>query len=516
MSSIRLPRRALLGAAGGLAFSGAAPAQVASEAARPKAEWGVSAGDVVGDRAIIWSRADRTSRMVVEWSTDTQLRNATRVHGPAVTEASDYTGKLDLVGLPGDSEIHYRVSFEGQDAAAGSSAPMLGKFRTAPSTKRDVKFLWSGDTAGQGWGINEAFGGMKCYETMRRNGGDFFIHCGDTIYADGPMQAEVKLADGTTWKNTTLIPEVQKVAETLGEFRGRHRYNVMDKAVRGFNAEMAQLWMWDDHEVSNNYSDSKVFDARYAEKFVRTLQARGRQAFFEYAPIRAHGADEAQRVYRKHAHGPHLDVFALDMRSYRGPNGFNREATATPFLGRTQVQWLIQSLLASTATWKVIAADMPIGLLVPDGKDAQGRNMFEAIANGNGPALGRELEIAELLSAIKHAGIRNVVWLTADVHYTAAHHYSPERAQFKDFNPFWEFVSGPLHAGGFGPADTDDTFGLEVVYHKDPGGRENSPPTEGLQFFGECAIEGRSGVLHVRLKDLSGATLWERALEPEA
>ena len=82
-----------------------------------------------------------------------------------------------------------------------------------------------------------------------------------------------------------------------------------------------------------------------------------------------------------------------------------------------------------------------------------------SIANGNGPALGRELETARLLSRIKAAGLRNVVWLTADVHYTAAHYYNPEKAQFQDFEPFWEFVSGPLHAGTFGPNALDMTFG---------------------------------------------------------
>ena len=30
--------------------------------------------------------------------------------------------------------------------------------------------------------------------------------------------------------------------------------------------------------------------------------------------------------------------------------------------------------------------------------------------------------------------MRNTVWLTADVHYTAAHHYDPQRAAFKDFD----------------------------------------------------------------------------------
>ena len=45
--------------------------------------------------------------------------------------------------------------------------------------------------------------------------------------------------------------------------------------------------------------------------------------------------------------------------------------------------------------------------------------------------LGRELEIAELLSFAKRHGIKNMVWLTADVHYTAAHHYSPDRAAYQ-------------------------------------------------------------------------------------
>lgn len=44
------------------------------------------------------------------------------------------------------------------------------------------------------------------------------------------------------------------------------------------------------------------------------------------------------------------------------------------------------------------------------------------------------------------AHIVNTVWLTADVHYAAAHYYNPDRAQFGELDPFWEFVAGPLHA----------------------------------------------------------------------
>ncbi|MFC7474592.1 alkaline phosphatase D family protein [Dankookia sp. GCM10030260] len=528
MSNVHIPgrirrRTALLGAAAlagssRLAFGqGSAPAVIAAESARPKADWGAATGDVTADRALVWSRADRTARLLVEWSTDEGMRNPTRLRGPWATEATDFTARLDLTGLPADAEIFYRASFAGPDAGAPLSAPVQGRFRTAPGSRRDVRFLWSGDTAGQGWGINEAWGGMRCYETMRRTGADFFIHCGDTIYADGPIQPEVTLPDGTIWKNL-VTPEVTKVAETLGEFRGRHRYNLMDRNVRAFHAEVPQLWMWDDHEVTNNWSDSKLLDQRYAETRVGQLQAMATRAFLDYAPIRAPGADEAERIYRKLAYGPHLDVFALDMRSYRGPNTHNRQEQAGPetaFLGREQIHWLLRGLIESRATWKVIAADMPVGLLVPDGKDAEGRAMFEAIANGDGPALGRELEIAGLLSAIKAAGLRNIVWVTADVHYTAAHRYDPARARQADFLPFWEFVSGPLHAGGFGPNAPDDTFGLEVVWQKAPDGRVNVSPVEGGQFFGEAAIDGRSGALTVMLKDLTNAVLWQRSFEPE-
>ena len=67
---------------------------------------------------------------------------------------------------------------------------------------------------------------------------------------------------------------------------------------------------------------------------------------------------------------------------------------------------------------------------------------------------------------MKRAGIRNTVCLTADMHYTAAHRYDPNRAVFQDFEPFCEFVSGPLHAGTWAPAPLDNTFGPAVAFQK--------------------------------------------------
>jgi alkaline phosphatase D len=144
---------------------------------------------------------------------------------------------------------------------------------------------------------------------------------------------------------------------------------------------------------------------------------------------------------------------------------------------------------------------------------ADGDN-WEAVANGdNGEARGRELEIAWLLKEIKAAGIENVVWFTADVHYTAAHYYDPAKARQNDFSPFWEFVSGPLNAGSFGPNAQDDTFGLQVKYQKAPE-KPNMSPLAGLQFFGQVDIDPKSRAMTVSLKDLENKSLYTQVLIP--
>jgi alkaline phosphatase D len=139
----------------------------------------------------------------------------------------------------------------------------------------------------------------------------------------------------------------------------------------------------------------------------------------------------------------------------------------------------------------------------------------EAVAQGDGPALGRVLEVADVLSFVKRSGIKNVVWITADVHYCATHRYAPARAQFQDFAPFYEFVSGPIHAGGFGPNALDNSFGPEVVFTKKPGGRTNAPPTEGGLYFGHVRIDGRTRVMTVSHRDVAGADLARLDLTPE-
>src|ERR1700743_325480 len=288
---------------------------------RPRVSHGVQSGDVGADGGVVWARADRASPMMGAVSTTESFTNARALPPIAALPETDFTAKMLLENLPGGQDIFYRVRFRDLSHTDVSSEPVVGRFRTAPADRRDVSFVGGGDVAGQGWGINPDDGGMVTYKAMLKHQPDFLLHSGDTIYADGVIPAEVKLADGKIWKNIT-IPEKAKVAETLDEFRAAHKYNFMDDNVRAFNADVPLFVQWDDHEVMNNWSPSKDIPAAYKERSISVLAARAAQAFHEMYPLRESIVDRG-RVYRALSYGPHLDVFMLDERSYRGPNGPN-------------------------------------------------------------------------------------------------------------------------------------------------------------------------------------------------
>lgn len=490
-----------------------APAVVPAEGARPVLTHGVQSGDVTESRAVVWARSDRLARLVVEWDTDPSFGNPRRVEGEVATSETDFTTRVDLAELPPGRPVHYRVVFEDPGSPRARSEPARGSFRTAlgPADRSDQLFAWSGDTCGQGWGINLEWGGLKSYETVRAARPDFFLHCGDLVYGDAPIPPEIKLPDGTVWKNLTTEAK-SHVAETLADFRGNFAYNLLDENVRRMNAEVPQVVMWDDHEVHNNwYPGETLEDKRYTERSCRVLMRRSRRAMGEYTPMRLVGGDP-ERIYRSFKRGPHLDVFVLDERSYRNDNGLNQEATMVPFLGKEQLEWLKKGLAESTATWKVIASDQPLALRVYENRHGALRE--DAFANGKGPPAGRELELAELLAFAKQKRLRNIVFLTADVHYAVATRFDPKKGEFHDFDPFWEFIAGPMHASTYGPNPLDPTFGPVVEYQSPPSGQHLRGPKDGGQYFGTVAIEGKGGVMTVALWDLVGRKLYSVDLPP--
>ena len=341
---------------------------------KPSAPFGVAAGDVGGGRAVIWSRADRSARMFVEYATTESFTNARRVRGPAALESSDFTCR-DVAdrSCRQDSGSSIACCSRICPICARWSEPAAGSFTTPAITPRDVTLAWSADTVGQGWGINPDWGGLQDVRDDAP-GAAGRLHQRrrhDLRRSAAPAGSDARRREAI-WKN--VVTEAKsKVAQTMDDFRGCHQYNLGDEHMRRFIAEVPQIVMWDDHEVRDNWywERRQDNDARYDEKSVAVLAARGRQAFFEYNPLPLVG-DDPERIYRSIPLGPLVEVFALDMRTYKGANSPNRQATldaSSAILGPAQLQWLKNGLTNSRATWKIVAADLPLGLVVRDGDD---------------------------------------------------------------------------------------------------------------------------------------------------
>ncbi len=163
--------------------------------------------------------------------------------------------------------MFYRVAFVDLSDSTRISMPQTGTFRTAPKESKEIRFIWSGDTVGQGFGIDTQRGGLRSFESIRQLKPDFFVNSGDVCYADNPLQSEVRLDDGSIWKN--IVTEGKsKVAESLEEFRSNYRYNLLDANLRKLNAEVPMFVQWDDHETLNNW-----YPAKYSSK-IRGIRKR--------------------------------------------------------------------------------------------------------------------------------------------------------------------------------------------------------------------------------------------------
>src|ERR1700716_4047123 len=340
-------------------LGGLARPYLSRAADRPLIACGLASGDVSNESSVVWARADRPARMQVEGSTVESFKAILRSASADALPEHDFASKVLLEGLPPGQDIFYRVRFEDIAESGIAGETQVGHCRTAPTDKRSISFVWSGDTAGQGWGIDASRGGMRTYRTMLENCPDFFIHSGDHIYADCPVPSELKLPNGEIWRNI-VTEEKSVVAHSLAQFRGNYKYNLLDDNLRAFNAQVPMVAQWDDHEVTNDWSPiGSADETGYAEDGTSNLVARARQAFFEFMPIRAIPEQEG-RVYRKIGYGPLLDVFLIDMRSYRDSTWNTRDDHSEALLqAAAQLAWLKRELAASNATWKVIAADLP-------------------------------------------------------------------------------------------------------------------------------------------------------------
>jgi alkaline phosphatase D len=332
------------------------------------------------------------------------------------------------------------------------SASVVGSFKTAPaaSDSQPVSFIVGADVGGQRFCRNAATGGYTIFASMAALAPDFFIANGDMIYADGDCPAEgpdgpggwenipgdfPNVADPSVdWTNTTQVREV---------FLRHWRYNRADPYQQAFLRSTSMYSQWDDHEVINDFGAPWTYwnSANINRPGYPNLVAQGLDTFFAYSPIDRIAGDE-NRIYRAFKWGSDVELFILDARSYRDRN----DVPDTPendkdMLGREQIAWLVHGIRQSTATWKIIASDVPIS--IGTGSAAFGR---DAWANIGVEPTGFERELLRMLGELDAVNADNLVFVTTDVHHSQTIRYDTDADGDGDRLVFHELVSGPLNA----------------------------------------------------------------------
>jgi alkaline phosphatase D len=359
---------------------------------------------------------------VAAWDTVSKLGTAVApvARTPLFTASpeTDFTLAIPLEGLAPATRYRFYVvvgtmNREGTPTEARAAA--RGEFTTLPDAKSHVPvtFAWSGDLGGQ-QRCRRGTAGYPIFDVMNGRQLDFFLFLGDTIYGDDLCPSPPN------------EPGADFRAATLAEYRARHRYQRGAEALRRFLDSVPVYVTWDDHEVRNDFSGP--FDSQ---------MPAARQALREYWPIGV-APDDPHRLYRTVRAGADLEVFILDTRQYRSRNA-DQDGPAKTMLGERQLQWLLNGLTDSTATWKVIVSTVPLSIPKGGNADHPGNDGW---AGGPGsPGFERERQV--IVDTILDRKMKNVVFLAGDVHYVQANAYDPNGDGTPDFH---EFVAGPLSA----------------------------------------------------------------------
>jgi alkaline phosphatase D len=441
---------------------------------------GIASGDVTDKSVVIWSRANKQAQMHVEYDTDPNFADPNSYVTSTDNETSDFAAHAKLVDLKSNSTYYYRVWFSNPNDPSEVSAPMEGKFKTAPghlSSSKSISFIVGGDLGGQGY-CRDVDLGYTIFSVMKESSPvDFFVFNGDQIYADEYCTEEEpkNLPEGISkwdnilgdflgvldedidWTNNTQLRDV---------FNEHWAYNRADPLLQEFLQNVSMYSMGDDHEVADNYGNWSYFNQATKNRgsFYNLVKA-GMDSFFSYSPIDRNQSDP-YRIYRSFNWGQDLELFLLDAHSYRSRNDLPNTYANKTLYGKEQLRWLEEGLLNSNATWKVVLNPVPI--TVPNCSKGstyvpRGCDNWATSATDNIFSFSKERD--EFLNFLVENNIKNVLFLTTDVHY-------PANIRIQTALPgpdgkkltLYESVSGPLSAETLKPGKLDPTIDARYMY----------------------------------------------------
>ena len=333
-------------------------------------------------------------------------------------------------------ERNYAMEFQTQE---------LWKWRTDPP---DVKFIIGScsyinepkfDRPGKPYGSN-----FEIFNSINKKKPDFMLWLGDNTYLREP-DWNSRTGFIKRYSHTRAFPELQPLLAST------HHYAT-----------------WDDHDYGPNNSDgsfwlketaSEIFKLFWGNPNYNVTGKGGITGFFQWSD---------------------LDFFLLDNRYHRTAN--NNLTGNRQMLGKDQIDWLINALSFSQASFKFVAVG---GQVISNGA------VYENYAT-------YPVERKYLLDKIREAKIEGVIFLDGDRHHTIL----SKMQETKNVYPLYDLTCSSLTAGVNNDNEPYNSFKLEETFVN-------------VNNFGMLNVTGPTNdrELTIQIFDKDGKELWIKSIK---
>ena len=333
-------------------------------------------------------------------------------------------------------ERNYAMEFQTQE---------LWKWRTDPP---DVKFIIGScsyinepefDRPGKPYGSN-----FEIFNSINKKNPDFMLWLGDNTYLREP-DWNSRTGFIKRYSHTRAFPELQPLLAST------HHYAT-----------------WDDHDYGPKKSDgsfwlketaSEIFKLFWGNPNYNVTGKGGITGFFQWSD---------------------LDFFLLDNRYHRTAN--NNLTGNRQMLGKDQIDWLINALSFSQASFKFVAVG---GQVISNGA------VYENYATYPD-------ERKYLLDKIREAKIEGVIFLDGDRHHTIL----SKMQETKNVYPLYDLTCSSLTAGVNNDNEPYNSFKLEETFVN-------------VNNFGMLNVTGPTNdrELTIQIFDKDGKELWIKSIK---
>jgi alkaline phosphatase D len=408
---------------------------------------GVASGDPTPDGVVLWTRLAPkplegggmpAHPIAVQWRVATDDRMQKIVQRGAVLAVPElaHSVHVEVSGLQPSRWYWYQFK-------VGNEYSPIGRTRTAPpaGSSESLRFAFVSCQ-------HYANGFYYAHRHLARENLDFAVHLGDYIYEGA----------ATSIVGRPHLPAYE--IASIEDYRIRYGLYKSDPDLKAVHAAFPWIVTWDDHETENDYAGfipENAADPADNQPDFAARRARAYQAYYEHMPLRATQLPTGPylQLYRRLGFGDLLLVNVLDTRqdrSARAPAGCDPAVRIDGYcpsaldpsrtiVGEAQLTWLLSGLAQSTASWNVLANQVPFA---PNDTNAD-----PALRTFGGEKWdGYPLDRVQILDFIAERDLVNTIVITGDVHQNFVRNVPPDHI-FLDAEPIaTEFIGTSISTGG--------------------------------------------------------------------